>query len=121
MLTLAAGLAGRGCEVDVLLAARRGMLLREVPSSVRLIELGAGSTAGLLSSLIKLPWRTFRLMPSLLFRNNRPKILASLPRLICHLRREQADVLITSLPNNIIVALWAKHIGGLRFNVLCQL
>lgn len=118
MLTLAAGLAGRGCEVDVLLAARRGMLLREVPSSVRLIELGAGSTAGLLSSLIKLPWRTFRLMPSLLFRNNRPKILASLPRLICHLRREQADVLITSLPNNIIVALWAKHIGGLRTKII---
>ncbi len=31
MLTLAGGLARRGCEVDLLLAVKRGMLLEEVP------------------------------------------------------------------------------------------
>jgi glycosyltransferase involved in cell wall biosynthesis len=118
MLTLAAGLAAAGCGVDLLLVAKRGLLLREVPSSVRVVELGTGSRIRLLSSLLKLPWPTLRTVSSLLFRNNLPKIIASLPNLVGYLRKQPADVLITSLPNNIIIALWARHTGRLRTKII---
>ncbi len=83
-----------------------------------MVELGAAATAELAFCLFKLPWRTLRLLPRLLVGKKRPKIVAGLPRLIGHLRREPVDVLVTSLANNIIIALWAKHIGGLPTRII---
>ena len=94
------------------------MLLEEVPELVRVVELGSATTAELAFCLLKLPWRTLRLLPRLLVGKKRPKIVAGLPRLIGHLRREPVDVLVTSLANNIIIALWAKHIGGLPTRII---
>ena len=82
MLTLADGLSRAGCQVDFLLVVKRGELLGEVPTAVRLIELGTVSKIRLLPSLVGLSMRTLRLLVPVLMMNRQPKVVRCLPKLI---------------------------------------
>ena len=121
MLTLADGLSKNGCQVDFLLVLKRGELLDEVPEAVRLIELGTVSRTRLLPSLVGLSMRTLRLLLPVLLKNRQPKVVRSLPKLIGYLRSAEPDALLTTLPNNNLVAVWAKWLCRPRTRiVVCE-
>ena len=96
MLTLDEGLSRIGCQVDFLLVVKRGELLGEVPTAVRLIELGTVSKIRLLPSLIGLSMRTLRLLLPVMLMNRQPKVVRSLPKLIAYLRIAEPDALLTT-------------------------
>ena len=81
-LKLAEGLARRGFEVDLVLAAAEGPRLAEIPPEVRVVDLRAR------------------------------RVLTSLPRLIRYLRREQPRALASVLDHANVVALWARKLSG---------
>lgn len=118
MLTLADGFCRQGCQVDLLLVVRRGALLAEIPDAARLIELGTVSRWKLLTSLVKLPWDTFRSLPKVLWHNRQPKVMRSLPKIVRYLQRERPDALLTTLPNNNLIALWAKWLARTPIRVV---
>ncbi len=78
---LAAGLAGRGYETDLVLASAEGPRISEIPDSVELVDLGAR------------------------------RVLTSLPALVRYLRRAQPDGMASVLDHANIVALWARRIA----------
>ena len=92
MLNLAGGLAGRGYDLDLVLAQAEGPYLAEVPGLVRLVELNA--------------------------RHRRARrTLASFPALVRYLRRERPAALLTALHANVI-AVWAKRLAGVPTRVV---
>jgi len=80
-LKLAEGLAHRGFDVDLVLAAAEGPRLSEIPAEVRLVDLGAR------------------------------RVLSSLPGLMRYLRREKPAALASVLDHANVVALWARKLG----------
>jgi glycosyltransferase involved in cell wall biosynthesis len=78
MMKLAGGIAARGFDVDLVLSRAEGPYLAEVPSDVRVVDLGAG------------------------------RVLASLPRLVRYLRRERPAAMLTSLNYVNVVGIWAR-------------
>lgn len=78
---LAEGLVRRGFDVDLVLAAAEGPRLEEIPSEVRLVDLGAS------------------------------RVVGSLPGLVRYLRREKPQGLASVLDHANIVALWARKLG----------
>src|SRR5512132_3774368 len=121
MITLANGLARKGCEVDLVLIRRRGALAPEVARNVQMVELGTASATEVIPWLLRLPWPTLRLVSATLLRGKLPVVARILPRIIDYLQSAQPDALLTTLPNYNIVALWAKWLGrtSARF-VLCE-
>jgi len=87
-LKLAEGLAHRGFDVDLVLAAAEGPRLTEIPTEVRLVDLGAR------------------------------RVLSCIPRLVRYLRREKPDALASVLDHANVVALWACKLGGYRGRVV---
>ncbi len=81
-LQLAAGLAARGYQSDLVLAAAEGPRMAEVPDTVDLVDLDAS------------------------------RVLTSLPRLVRYLRRERPDAMASFLDHANIVALWARRLAG---------
>jgi glycosyltransferase involved in cell wall biosynthesis len=84
MLKLAGGMVNHGYQVDLVLSRAEGHYLAEVPAAVRIVDLDAG------------------------------RVLASLPRLIRYLRREQPSAMLTSLNYVNIVGLWARRLAGVE-------
>lgn len=82
MLTLAGAFVTRGMRVDLVLTCARGSLLSEVPSGVRVVDLGAR------------------------------RIIAALPVLVRYLRRERPEVMLSALGPTNCLALWAKRLAG---------
>lgn len=81
----------RGFEVSLVLDRAEGELLGQLPSVVRLVELGASRT------------------------------LRAIPRLAHYLRRERPDVLLSSLGHNNIAALMARRLARTPTKVIvCQ-
>jgi glycosyltransferase involved in cell wall biosynthesis len=80
-IKLAEGLARRGFDVDLVLAAAEGPRIHEIPADVRLVDLGAR------------------------------RVLGSLPGLVRYLRREKPRGLASVLDHANIVALWARKLG----------
>jgi len=80
-IKLAEGLARRGFDVDLVLAAAEGPRIQEIPADVRLVDLGAR------------------------------RVLGSLPGLVRYLRREKPHALASVLDHANIVALWARKLG----------
>jgi glycosyltransferase involved in cell wall biosynthesis len=121
MITLANGLARKGCEVDLVLIRRRGALVSEVAPNVEIIELGTANPTEVIPWLLRLPWPTLRLVSAALLRGKLPTVARSLPRIIDYVQSAQPDALLTTLPNYNIVALWAKWLSHTeaRF-VLCE-
>jgi glycosyltransferase involved in cell wall biosynthesis len=75
MCNLAVGLAGRGFSVDLVLAKKRGPYLRDVPPTVRIIDLASC------------------------------RMIASAPKLVRYLRRENPRCLISALSHANIIAI----------------
>jgi len=82
MLKLAAGIASRGYQVDLVLAQARGPFLAEVPKSVRLVDLQAR------------------------------RVLSSLPALVRYLRRERPAALLSVLHANLVALWARRLAGG---------
>ncbi|MBA3374733.1 MAG: glycosyltransferase [Actinobacteria bacterium] len=80
-LKLAEGLAERGYDVDLVLAAAKGSRLTEIPPSVRLVDLDAR------------------------------RVLTSLPGLARYLRREKPHAFASVLDHTNVVALWARKVA----------
>jgi glycosyltransferase involved in cell wall biosynthesis len=81
-LNLASALAEHGLRVDLVLACAIGPLMAQVPSNVRVVDLGA------------------------------QRVLTSLPALVRYLRRERPPALISALDFANIVAIWSRRIAG---------
>jgi glycosyltransferase involved in cell wall biosynthesis len=121
MITLANGLARKGCEVDLVLVRRKGALVSEVARNVRLVELGTAKPTEVIPLLLRLSWPTLRLVAPALLRRKLPAVARSLPRIVDYVRSAQPDALLTTIPNYNIVALWAKWLSRTetRF-ILCE-
>ena len=81
VLNLARGFSNRGHKVDLVLVNAVGPYMKDLPETVRLVNLRAD------------------------------RFLKSLFKLVKYLRKENPDVLISSLPPANIIAIWAKIIS----------
>jgi glycosyltransferase involved in cell wall biosynthesis len=81
MAKLAAGIADRGFDVDLVLSDASGHYLAEVPPEVRIVNLHAG------------------------------RVLASLPGLVRYLRRERPAAMLTSMNYVNVVGIWARALA----------
>lgn len=88
MLNLARGFAEQGQEIDLVLAKAEGPYLSQVPSDVRVVDLRAS------------------------------RVLASLPALVCYLKREQPTAILSAMDHANIVALWARKIARVKSRVI---
>lgn len=94
MLHLAQGIAERGHGVDLVLAQAEGPYLKEIPQSVRLVELGRGHV------------------------KNRSRTLSRLPALVRYLRQKQPDAILSALTLANFAALWAQRLSGARGRIV---
>ena len=81
MAKLAAGIADRGFDVDLVLSEASGHYLAEVPPDVRIVDLHAG------------------------------RVLASLPGLVRYLRRDRPAAMLTSMNYVNVVGNWARALA----------
>ena len=81
MLKLAGGIAEQGYDVDLVLSRAEGHYLREVPDSVRIVDLHAR------------------------------RVLSSIPCLVRYLRRERPSAMLTSMNYVNVVGIWARTIA----------
>ncbi len=86
MLHIAEGLSKQGARVDLVLSKATGAYLTQVPDGVKVVDL------------------------------NSTRVLFSLPKLVCYLRRERPAVLLSALAHSNLVALWARALSltGIR-------
>jgi glycosyltransferase involved in cell wall biosynthesis len=94
MLNLAGGIACRGYSVDLVLAQAEGPYLNDVPSKVRLVDLGRGRIV------------------------ERNRTLRRLPSLVRYLRHEQPDAMLSALSRANFAALFARRAAGLPKRVV---
>jgi glycosyltransferase involved in cell wall biosynthesis len=87
-LNLARGIAERGYAVDLVLAQAEGPYLAEVPESIRMVNLKAA------------------------------RVLLSLPALVCYLRREHPEAMLSVMNYANIVVLWARCLAGVPRRVV---
>lgn len=88
VLNIAKGMVERGLNVDLLLARKRGPLLAEVPSAIRIVDLETG------------------------------RVSTSLPRVVRYLRRERPVALLTALDYVNVVALLARRLSRVPTRVV---
>ena len=81
MLKLAGGIADQGYDVDLVLSRAEGHYLREVPDSVRIVDLHAR------------------------------RVVSSIPGLVRYLRRERPSAMLTSMNYVNVVGIWARTIA----------
>lgn len=81
MLTLAAAFAERGYKVDLVVTKAKGELVDDVPTTVRLVDLGA------------------------------PRIIMSVPALVRYFRRERPVAMLSAMTPANCVAIWAKRLA----------
>lgn len=90
MLNLACGLSDLGFPTDLVLAQKRGPYLKDVPSSVRIIDLGARQT------------------------------MLSLPALVRYLKRERPEAMVAALHQAGVTAVWAKRFYKFQLAISVQ-
>lgn len=88
IVNLVQGMAERGIRVDVVLASATGVFLNQLPSGVRVVDLGAN------------------------------RLIKSLAPLAGYLRRERPRVLVSSMSHANLIALWAGRLAGSRTPVM---
>jgi glycosyltransferase involved in cell wall biosynthesis len=88
ILNLAAGFAGRGLSVDLVLARAEGPYLADVPGAVRIVDLGSR------------------------------RVVLSVGPLVSYLRRERPLVMLSALWHANIAAMWARRIAGVPTKIL---
>jgi glycosyltransferase involved in cell wall biosynthesis len=113
MVNLARAFAGRGHRVDLVLGRAEGPFLREVPDSVRVVDLGTESALACLPALLKAPGDLCVLAP-VLASMGAPSVLRRLPALIRYLRREEPTCMLSALRYSNITALCAVQLAGVR-------
>jgi len=132
LLALGRGLCARGYTVEFVLAERRGPLLAELPPDLACIELGVGGWFASARALARLPtwpekrgWdpregrgTATRLAPLRWGRRN--ALSRSLLPLVDYLRGTRPSVLVTTLPKNALVALWARHLARVPCRVVVR-
>ena len=113
MVNLARGFSQRGHRVDLVLGKAEGPFLKEVPDSVRVVDLqargGLASVPALLRGL-----RDFSALAPVLATMGVPPALRRLPALTHYLRREGPTVMLSALPYGNITALLAVRLAGVR-------
>ena len=118
-LSLAEAFARCGHRVDVVLSVLRGELVSEIPTSIRVIELGAADPITVLWTLIRLPLHTWStVLPNMILR--RRKKVRSLHRLEQYLLQQCPDVLLasTDIPN--LLALWGGWLARTKTRVFVK-
>src|SRR5438045_8275223 len=88
IVNLVQGMAERGIRVDVVLASATGVFLNQLPSGVRVVDLGAN------------------------------RLIKSLAPQAGYLRRERPRVLVSSMSHANLIALWAGRLAGNRTPVM---
>lgn len=88
MIVLANGFAARGYDVDLVLDRATGLLVTEVSSQVRVVELGAD------------------------------RVLQSIPKLARYLRREDPYALVTGMTHVNLAAVWARMLARCSTRVI---
>jgi glycosyltransferase involved in cell wall biosynthesis len=88
-INLAEGFAHRGVAADLVVVSGRGELAGQIPSGVRLVDLGAS------------------------------RVILGLPALVAYLRRERPSAIISFLDHAGIIALWARRLSGTSTRVIC--
>lgn len=111
MVNLARAFAERGYRVDLVLGRAEGLLLREVPDSVRVVDLRTQSALACLTALLKAPRDLCVLAPVLAIPGAR-SVLRRLPALIHYLRREKPTLMLSALRYGNITALCAVRLAG---------
>lgn len=106
---LAIGLAGRGHRVDLVLGSRKGPFARDLPASLRCVDLGGPRWGRTLARLPRHPD-----MAGVLARlaASAPGVIACAPALADYLRRERPDALFSALVYSNLAALWAHRLAG---------
>lgn len=84
MALLARGFVERGLQVDLVLARAEGPYLDDLPSAVRIVDLGSS------------------------------RVLTSLPRLVRYLRRERPSVMLSALDHANVLAIVAHRLARVR-------
>jgi len=88
MVILANEFASRGCKVDLLLVKAEGPYLSTVSENVRIVDLNAS------------------------------RVLTSLPRLVCYLRKEKPYVMLSALNHANVIAILAKWIARVSTRIV---
>jgi glycosyltransferase involved in cell wall biosynthesis len=91
VVNLLRGFSKRGMNVDLVLAKAEGPYLTEVPSSVKIVDLGAN------------------------------RVLTSLPALVQYLRKERPATMLTAMEHVNIVAIWAALLSRVKVRVIISI
>jgi glycosyltransferase involved in cell wall biosynthesis len=120
LITLAKAFSQRGHSVEFLVGRNAGPLQSEVPSTLRIIEFG--KTPRLLLPFALGP-RVLRSPTEVaaLASKDRPSVLARVPSLARYLSRTRPEALLTTLPFNILAAIWAATLAGSDTRVVIRI
>jgi glycosyltransferase involved in cell wall biosynthesis len=119
MLTIAAGLAGRGHSVTLLPCRRKGRLAEALPPGPVLHELERGSAlAGRVAALRADPGALLPLARPFLLAAKPPGPVAHLRSLAAWLREARPDGLIACMPQENLAALMARRLAGVATRVV---
>lgn len=122
LVYLARGFADDGYDVDFLIRNRRcGAYLSDLPRSVNLQELPKAGPLALRYYLARKLPELMRSSPQLVFGyRSLPMAMRLLPGLVDYLQLRQPAALLTTMPQNNLLALWARRIAAARTRIVIR-
>lgn len=119
MPRLAAGLAGRGHPVDLVVARTDAAYLAEIPDNINVVKLKEtpswrGRLAVLAGDLRGAP----ELLKPVLLPRKGAWELRYLPNLVAYLQHSRPAALISGKIYPNLIAIWAKHLAGVRTRII---
>jgi glycosyltransferase involved in cell wall biosynthesis len=109
ILALGHQLRARNLPVELVLAERRGPLLAELPQGLPCVALATAGRLETVGTLRRLPRAARANALRWAWRNRLARVL---PPLVDYLRRARPAALVTTLPKNAFLALWARELAG---------
>ncbi|WP_020186882.1 glycosyltransferase [Methylopila sp. 73B] len=116
MGNLAAALAARGHEVDLVLANASGPFLKDVPPEVRVVDLKVRTALGALSLAVRRP-SDFAVLLPVLASPRAPRALGAIPALARYLRARRPQALLSALDMGNVAAVIARDLAGVDVRV----
>ena len=116
IVTLAAAMAERGHRVDIVVSRARGPFLKQVPSSVKVVELRYSVWAPFY--LLRVALRD--LLPMVLFTARSSRLLETLPflpSLVRYLRQQRPVALLAAKTEANLAAIWAARLASVPTRV----